>query len=356
MTAEAATGKSVATRLEGSTGFTAPQKAAMIIAALGPDAAGPIIERIGDKHLRAFAEAYAQLRTVPRRHLVAVVSEFLNELGGEDGEVRGGFEEARALISRFKSEETATKVLDEVPGGRSVWEKLADVEDTALAEYLAGQQPQAAAVILSRIDAEKASSVLGHFEPDFARRTLVRLAKPMPVRKEALNVLAEAVERDFLAPLRRASKAVRPGQMIGAMMNNMPEDKRDSLLEIIAAETPDILEEVKAQILTFKDIPARVPANAVPLVVREVDTDVFLKAVKYGRQNAPEAVEFIFKNISQRLGQQYQEQIEALKPVPVAEAEACQGQFMAAVRRLVAAGEFELNRIETDEADDEVYV
>ena len=128
------------------------------------------------------------------------------------------------------------------------------------------------------------------------------------------------------------------------------------MLEFIAAESPEVLNDVKAFILTFKDIPERVPANAIAKVVREVEVDVFLKAAKYGKQNAPEAVEFIFKNISQRMGQQYEEQMGEMKPFTLAEAEAAQAQIMTALRRLVAAGEFELNKIDTGEVDEEVYV
>ena len=42
--------------------LTAPQKAALLIAALGPDAAGPIMEKISDKHLKAFAEALSRVK------------------------------------------------------------------------------------------------------------------------------------------------------------------------------------------------------------------------------------------------------------------------------------------------------
>jgi flagellar motor switch protein FliG len=339
-----------------SHGFSAPQKAALIIAALGPEAAGPIIERIGDQHLRAFARAFGRLDRVPRAELVAVIEEFVGNLRSADGEVKGGYEGASALLAHFKSEDAAARLLDEaeVPGGRTVWQKLETVKDEAIAGYLSNLHPQAAAVVLSRLDVDKASAVLANLDGEISQELVARLARGVNVRREALRVLGDAVERDFLAPMRNASRARRPGETVGAMMNNMSAEKRDKLLGFIQTKAPEIYEEVKAQILTFQDLPSRVPPQAVPAIVRGVEADQFLKAVKLGRQNAPETVEFIFANISQRMGQQYQEQIDALSQVTAAEAEAAQGAMMTAVRRLVAAGEFQL--IKPQKAEEQAYI
>jgi len=342
----------------GARGFTPQQKAALVVAALGPEAAKPIMEKIGDKHLRAFAQAYAELRNVPKEDLLAVIAEFVGEIGGGDDGFQGGFEGARALISQIKTPEDTTRLLDDIdaPGARTVWQKLEKANDQNFAGWLADQHPQTVSVVLSRLDSDKASAILALLPPELSKQCVMRLARPMQVRREALRVLEEAIERDFLSPARRASKAARPGEAIGAMLNNMPEEKRAAMLAFIQAETPDVYEDVRAFILTFKDIPERVPANAIAKIVREVDVDVFLKAAKYGRQNAPAAVEFIFKNISQRMGQQYEEQMAAMKQYTLVEAEAAQAQIMSAVRRLVSKGEFELNRIAKEGGEEEVYV
>ncbi len=339
------TGASTALTRNGEpSGYTAAQKAALILAALGPEAAGPVIERVGDQHLRAFAEAYARLKTIPRHELTAVVEEFLGHFQSSDAALKGGFEEAKGLIEHFKGADPTKRLLEDIsaPGGPSVWQRLEGVTDGALASYLMTQHPQVIAVVLSRLNTEKASSVLAKFDTDVARKIVRRLAAPMPVRKEALRLLAETIERDFLLPAKKQAKVHKPGEMVGALMNNLPTEKRDALLKFIEEDAPDIFEDVKSVILTFQDIPARVPANAIPMLVREVETDVFLKAVKYGKQNAPEAVAYIFKNISQRMGQQYEEQMGAMKPITVTDAEAAQTQLMAGLRRLVSAGEITL--------------
>ena len=343
-----------------SSGFTAPQKAALVIAALGPEAAGPIMERIEEKHLKAFADAYAHLQRVPRSEVLAIASEFVSQLQGtQDGGVNGGLKETRQLLAHFKGDDGAEKLVEDIdaPGGKTVWEKLEAIDEKSLAGYLEKQNPQVIAVVLSRLDTDKASNMMALLPPDLSQELVVRMAKPMPVRREALRVLGDTIDKEFLAPAKKAAKAKKPGEAIGAMLNNMSEEQRDNLLKFIEEKTPEILEDVKSQILTFKDIPTRVPANAIPQVIRELDVQTFLKAAKYGRQNAPDAIEFMFANISQRMVQQYEEQMQELKPFTVPDAERAQAEVMAAVRRLAAAGEFELVQpASEEEEDEETYV
>lgn len=332
-------------------GLKASQKAALIVAALGPEAAGPIIEKIGDTHLRAFARAYAQLETVPKSVLTNVAQEFVSCLSTDENNIKGGFDETRSLLGQFISSDQIVRLMDDidVPGGQTIWEKLERTSDEALAEYLAGQNLQMVAIVLSKLTTEKASSVLGLLETETAQAVVVRLSKPLQARREALAVLSTRIEREFLAPLRDSSNARNPGEMIGAMMNNIASEKRDQLLSFITSEIPEIMGDLRKSMLTFQELSTRVPPNAAPIVIKELEPDIFLKAVKFGRQNAPSSVDFIFKNISQRMAKQYEEQLEAITNVPVNEGEGAQAEFMKTVRRLVKSGEIDLIDIVAEE-------
>ena len=337
------------------TSLTAPQKAALIVASLGPEAAGPIIERIGDKHLRAFTRAYAHLQTVPRAALKQVVDEFIAELSEEDNDIKGGFDETRELLSQFKTDDEIIRLMDDIDiqGGETVWAKLERIEDDQLAEYLAGQRPQIIAVVLAKLNTEKASNVVNQLDKDIAGKVILRLARPLNINPAALSLLMDTIEQEFLAPMRKSTTARNPGHMIGAMMNNVVTDKREALLEIINTSAPDIMKDVRKSMLTFPDIPTRVPPNAIPMAIKEVEVQDFLLAVKFGRQNAPSSVDYIMKNISQRMAAQYEEQLEELKITSVRDAEIAQAAFMTVIRKLASSGEIALIEESSDEEGDE---
>ena len=344
-----------AQRAPGVPTLTAPQKAALVITALGPEAAGPIIERIEDKHMRAFARAYAHLQTVPKATLQNVVAEFLGQFSKDDDEIKGGYEETRELLSQFVTSDKIIHLMEDIdePGGDSIWTKLERAPDNEFAEYLSKQNTQVVAVVLSKINTEKASTILDLLEVEVAQQVIIRLSRPLNIQREALAILSDTIEREFLSPMKSSSEKRNPGEMIGSMMNNIMSEKREELLKFISEDVPDILKDVRKTMLTFQDIATRVPAKAMPMVIKEMEVNDFLQAVKFGRQNAPSSVEFIFANISQRMVQQYEEQIEALKTVTVKEAETAQTAFMVIVRKLVAAGEIELIEIASEEEDPE---
>ncbi len=325
--------------------LTPPQKAALVIAALGPGAAGPIIERISDDHLRAFTRAYARLQAVPKAALQGVVVEFVTQLSTVKDEINGGVENTRELLGQFFDEDGIARLMEglDEPGGESVWKKLEQASDEDFAEYLSSQKPQLVAVVLSKLGSEQASRILDQFETDIAGKVILCLSKPIDVKESTLQILSDTIERNFLSPANAsAGKSHDPGDMIGAMMNNIMSDKREELLEFISKSAPEILQSVKKSMLTFSDIATRVPPNAIPMAIKEVELDDLLQAVKYGKENAPAASEFILGNISQRMAAQYQEQMEELKPITPKEAEAAQSSFMAVIRGFAASGEIDL--------------
>ena len=337
-------------------GLSASQKAALVIAALGPELAGPIIERIDEKHLRAFAKAYAQMQKIPQAALAAVAAEFVGNLSRDDsGFIEGGFNATRDLLGNFLDSDNMMRLMDEIdaPGAQSVWEKMERVPDEKLIDYISTQNPQLIAVILARINVETASRLLDLMDAELAGDVVLRLTKPMDVKPHILRILEDTIERDFLAPMRKVVEKEKPGEMVGAMMNNVASKKRESLLGVLSAQAPDVMTDVRKSMLTFDDLATRAPANAMPMVIKELEEDVFLKATKYGQENAPDCVEFIFANISQRMAQQYKEQMEEMKEFSPEEGEAAQAAFMSILRKLVKQGEVELNEIEEEPPEGE---
>ncbi|MEM8935794.1 MAG: hypothetical protein AAGC77_05250 [Pseudomonadota bacterium] len=94
--------------------LTDPQKAALIIAALGPESAAPIVERISDSHLKAFARAYAHLATIPREQLLLVIKEFAGKFDSGSEEITGGFEQTRELLAQFRSQDEIARLMDDI--------------------------------------------------------------------------------------------------------------------------------------------------------------------------------------------------------------------------------------------------
>ena len=70
-------------------GITPSQRAAVIIALLGEDAARPIVEKLDDAALAKVVSALEQISVLAREELVEIVIDFLTQLRQNAGSMRG---------------------------------------------------------------------------------------------------------------------------------------------------------------------------------------------------------------------------------------------------------------------------
>jgi flagellar motor switch protein FliG len=328
----------------GAPQITRAHKAAIILAALGPDAARAIVSEISDAHLKAFAKAFGDLKSVPPQLLHAVAREFLGEVDRIGSELAGGAAEATRLLAAFAGEDRVARILGESSGGgaSAIFARLEVAEPQALAAYLAGQRPAVAGLALSRLSAEKIAAVIDAAEPAFAQIALIELSKKREGSPEVLEAIAAGIESDFLAPLAKAPSAGGAAAIVTEIVNCLPADKREALLEYLEGQDAETARAVKKALIIFEDLHERLPESAPPIVLREVDKETLLRAVKHGRTNAPETVAFLFGAISKRMVEQYEEEIAALPELSPKEGEDAQRKLTGAVRRLAAAGTIKL--------------
>lgn len=331
-------------------GLSRQQKAAIVIGVLGPDAAGPLLERLDEASLRGFAEAMSKLRRVEPEVVEAIIAEFLGELDRAGTVLQGGLSFARGMLERHVKEGTLLRILDDVdvPSIHNVWSKLARVDEDALADFLRREHPQTAAVVLSKLASDHAARVLSRFEPDRARDIVLGITRTQNLAPEVIEAIGASVSRDFLAGQHADGPSRNPAERIGAIMNFTDADLRAHVLDRIGESQPDFAEQIRRKMFTFEDIPDRVEPRDVTPILRAVEQDVLLRALAGAKQTAPAAAEFLLANISQRLGDQIRSALGDLGSVRRKEAEEAQNAVVLAIRDLEQTGEIRL--VATDES------
>ena len=332
------------------------QKAVIILSVLDGDIAGRLIEKIGERRLRQVAKAMTHLSRVPAPVIDGVVNQFLEAVDVNDGAFVGGQEQAKSLLAKFVSDDTMKRLLDDLDelNDRSVWERLGEIGTSEVCDFLQGIHPQAACVVLSKIEPEKASEVLDTL-PEACMLDLVsRMGHPLEIDREALTALSDFVMTEFLRPMKEKSTSRNPGDVIATVINGLPFAKKNCIIDHISETIPEVGQRVKRSMLSFADIENRLPVTAIPVIIRECDQSTMLKALRYGKQNAPSVVEYLLANISKRMASQLQERMENSGPIKLKDAEAAQAEVTGLIRRLAEAGEISL--IETTAHEDEHFL
>ncbi|MEM7686248.1 MAG: FliG C-terminal domain-containing protein [Pseudomonadota bacterium] len=320
------------------------QKAAVIIGILGPDAAGPVLENMDEENLRSFAAAMSRIKRIPPDVVIETIQEFLIELAQFEMTVSGGLKHARSVLQDYIPEATLTRILDDIdtPSAHNVWKKLTTVEDQALAEFLAREHPQTAAVVLSKLSAEHAAEILGRLSPERAREIVVGLKRTTSMDSNIVEAIGESVSNDFLEHYRGGGTSVKPEERIGMIMNYTSGEIRQSVLDFLGEKQPEFLEAVKARMFTFADIQDRIEKRDITAIVRATAPEDLLKAMIGAQDTAPQTFEFIINSLSSRVAEQLREEMADAGKVKVREAEEAQNAMLKVIRAMEAAGELAL--------------
>lgn len=324
--------------------LTRQQKAAIVIGAMGAEAAGPLLEELDEGSLRGFAAGMSKLKRVEPEMVEAVIAEFLGEIEKAETTVRGGLGAARGVLEQHLDERTLVRILDDVdiPSIRNVWKKLARVNEDALAEFLRREHPQTVAVVLSKLTSDLAARMLGRFTPDQARDIVIGITKAQSLDPKVIEAIGVSVSRDFLSAHQTDGPKRNPAESVGAIMNFTSPEIRNHVLDSIGETQPEFAEEVKRKMFTFEDIPKRVGPRDVPAVVRAVETEILLQALAGAETTAPEAREHLLTNISTRVAEQLRGDLKEMDKVRRKDAETAQNEVILAIRNLVERGEMVL--------------
>lgn len=342
-------------KIKSEPGITKSQKAAIILASLSAETATAIVDEINDAQLRAFAKAFSELKSVPPQLLHAIAAEFVSEVQGSSTELAGGIDEARRVLGELAEEERVNRVLSELAGGgsESVWVRIGEMDDKTIAEYVQAERMPVAATILAKLSIEKTAAILDHAEADFAKDILLEMARKSPPSEAVIQEIAYAVEEDLLKPMANKPSGGNAGAVVGEIINFLPAAKRDAFLEYLQETDKEIGAEARKSVITFEELHQRVPAAAAPALLREIEHDVLLAAIRYGEANAQETVNFLLGNISKRMAEQYREELAEMDEIKQKQGEDAQRNFISTLRQMTRDGDLELIPLPSTEEGEE---
>jgi len=318
------------------------EKAAIILAAIGPETAGAVLRGLAEPDLARFARTLTGLGKVSQETLDAVIVEFLEALAtGPD--VAGGDKAARKLLGAVLDDRDLARLLDGEDGARrNVWERLNDAPVAAIAGFLAGEHPQTATAILSQIRPEAAASVLERLDRALAQTIVLRMGRAPTLDPSVAAAVEAAIERDFLAVLQRDLSKRRPAELIAGLMNNISSEARDGFLGYLESQDADLAQDVARTMFTFEDIPERLNPRDVALVLRDVPEDTLIVALQLGKRQQGSAYGFLLENLPRRLAERYAEDVEACPETPRKEGEAAQIEVTKSIQALARSGQIRL--------------
>lgn len=325
--------------------MSGPQKAAALLLALGEEHGKEIWTRLDEEEVRTVSVAMAQLGEMEPQAYEDVLIEFVTRLSA-NGAVAGGVSSTEKLLRSFLPDEQVAVIMEEIrgPSGRTMWEKLSNVQAGVLANYLKNEYPQTVAVILSRIATEHSASVLTELPDEFALEVVGRMLAMESVQSDVLEKVEQTLRQEFMSNLSRTRKR-DPHELMAGIFNNFDRQTEARFLTALEEENRDSSERIKQLMFTFDDL-GKLDTGSVQTLLRDVEKIDLAKSLK----GASEALrEFFFSNMSQRAVKFLKDDMEALGPMRLTDVDEAQNKLVATAKRLADAGEIVVQKGENEE-------
>jgi flagellar motor switch protein FliG len=318
--------------------LTGPQKAATLMLALAEEQAAKIFSLLHEDEIRDLSLAMAALGTVQSGQVEAVARDFRAALG-QTGHLVGSYEVTERLLLRTLPKERVSQIMEEIrgPAGRTMWDKLGNVNEAVLANYLKNEYPQTVAVVLSKVKPDHAARVLSLLPEGFAMEVVMRMLRMETVQKEALEGLERTLRSEFMSNLARGSRR-DAHEVMAEIFNNLDRAAESRILAALEERNRESAEKIRALMFTFDDL-QRLDSAGIQVLLRAVPKDKLVLALK----GASEPLrDMFFRNLSERASKLLKDDLAGLGPVRLRDVDEAQATIVAQAKDLAAQGQIQL--------------
>ncbi len=322
-----------------------PLKAAVLMLALGEERCAQIFSLMHEDEIKELSAAMAQLGPVQAETVERICVEFSENLGGA-GTLVGGFENTERLLLKTLPRERVAQIMEEIrgPAGRTMWDKLGNVNEVVLANYLKNEYPQTVAVVLSKVRSEHAARVLALLPEGFAMEVVMRMLRMESIQRDVLDGVERTLRAEFMSNLSRSTRR-DAHEMIADIFNNLDRQAETRFIGALEERNRESAEKIKSLMFTFDDL-QRLTPMAVQVLLRSVDKEKLPLALKGASEKLRE---MFFGNLSERAGKMLRDDIEALGAVKLRDVDDAQAAIVAQAKELAAQGQIEIGEGKDEE-------
>ncbi len=317
--------------------LSGPEKAAVVLLALGEDH-GTIWQQLDDEEIKEISQAMAGLGNVAATVVEQLLVDFISGMAGA-GAIMGSFEQTQRLLAAFLPGDKVENLMEEIrgPAGRTMWDKLGNVNEAVLANYLKNEYPQTVAVVLSKVKSDHAARVLGALPEDFALECVTRMLRMEPVQREILDKIEQTLRTEFMSNLARTSKR-DSHEMMADIFNAFDRQTEARFIAALEERNRESAERIRALMFVFEDL-SKLDPGGVQTLLRAVEKSQLGLALK-GSSDALR--EMFFSNMSERAAKIMREDMETMGPVRLRDVDQAQMAMVQVAKDLAAKGEIML--------------
>jgi flagellar motor switch protein FliG len=311
------------------------EKAAILMLSLGEEHSARLFALMDDEEIKEISACMANLGTVSSSIVEKLFVDFADHISAT-GSLVGTHESTERLLTKALGADRVATIMEEIrgPAGRTMWDKLGNVNEAVLANYLKNEYPQTVAVVLSKIKSDHAGRVLTQLPESFAMEVIMRMLRMEAVQKEVLDDIERTLRNEFFTSLARTNRR-DAHELIAEIFNSLDRNTETRFIAALEERNRDSAERIKGLMFTFEDL-QKLDSGAIQALMRAAEKDKLPIALK-GASDALK--DLFFSNMSERASKLLKEEIQAMGPVRLKDVEEAQSSLVSVAKDLAARGE-----------------
>ncbi|MGB1893027.1 MAG: flagellar motor switch protein FliG [Candidatus Latescibacterota bacterium] len=321
------------------------QKVAIVMVALGEEVSGEVLKHLQDYEIEEITQAIAGLKNISVELMDRILEEFEQHLLAGEWVSQGGVDFARSALERAVGPRRAQEILERVTTKvSSGFYMLKNVAPDQIAPFISHEHPQTIGLILSQLEAAQASGILAQLPERLQSDVAYRIATMENITPNVIKQIEESLEsslRDILG----GNQDVGGPKVVADILNLTGSSVEKNVLDQMDAQDPEVAESVRNLMFVFGDI-AKLTDREIQTLMREVDQKDLVVALKSA---SDELKDKVLNNMSERVRNFINEEMEFLGPMRLSEVEEVQLRIVQQVRQLEEQGQITIVRGDADD-------
>jgi len=325
--------------------LSGPERAAILMLALGDQYGERVWKMLDDDEIRQLSIVMSTIGTVEAESVEGLLLQFVGRLSAS-GALMGNFDATERLLQQYLPAERVSGLMEEIrgPAGRNMWEKLSNVQEQVLANYLKNEYPQTVAVVISKLRPEHAARVLAILPEELALDVVNRMLKMEAVQKDVIERLEQTLRVEFMSNLSQTRRR-DAHEVMAEIFNNFDRQTETRFLTSLEEQNRESAERIKTLMFTFDDL-IKLDSASAQTLMRNVDKAKLAVALK----GATDTVrQFFLGNMSTRAAKMLVDDMQAMGPVRLRDVDEAQALLVNLAKDLAARGEIMITKSRGDE-------
>ena len=308
------------------------QKAAAVIVALGADKASHLYKFMEPDDVEQLTIEVAKLGLLGSEQTEEVLTEFYQMCLSNKAVTEGGLEYARAVLEKAYGPQTAEELLGKVTKSlkNRQFAFMDKADERSLFSALQNERPQTIALVLSHIEASKAAGVIAQLDEARQIKVVENMAKIEGVSPMALKIVEADMRNKFSNIVTSSNVKVGGIDYVADVMNNLDRSSEKNIFDGLAAYDQELADEIRKRMFVFEDI-ITMDDRSVQRFVRDCDPRDLVLALKAANK---EVAAKLFNNMSTRMAQSIQDDLEITTNVRMKDVEEAQQRIVDIIRGL----------------------